>query len=251
LDLEEGTLLKTVELLCKYYLRRNITDNPNTRDLDAINIELIEKCELHKKETGGKINFELIENELLNGRGKPSKLPDFRKFLSDNLFYFNEGMARYVLAKLDETSHSREYKPNLWARNEKGLYVWTVEHVFPQGANIPKQWVEMIGNGDKDKAEEIQERLVHSIGNLTLSGYNSKLSNYPFDKKQTRSEANILGHKIKIGYQNGMALNNIEFRIGDKKYSLNNAPKWTEEMIISRNEVMTENLIKLFKFNNE
>ncbi len=30
-----------------------------------------------------------------------------------------------------------------------------------------------------------------------------------------------------------------------------NAPKWTEEMIISRNEVMTESLIKLFKFNNE
>ena len=70
-------------------------------------------------------------------------------------------MARYVLTKLDEISHSREYKPQLWQRNDKGLLVWTIEHIFPQGSNIPKVWVDMVANGDRAKAEEIHENWVH------------------------------------------------------------------------------------------
>jgi uncharacterized protein with ParB-like and HNH nuclease domain len=247
----EEVLLKTVQLFCKYYLRRNITDTPNTRDLDAINIELIERCEQFKKENDGKISYEIIEQTLLKGRGKPSDIKTFREYLADNLFYYNEGMARYVLAKLDETAHSREYKPDLWSRNEKGLYVWTVEHVFPQGENIPKEWIEMIADGDKIVAQEIRDELVHCLGNLTLSGYNSKLSNYSFEKKQTRSEANILGHKIKIGYQNGMALNNISFEKDGKNHSLATCPRWTKEMIQVRNEVMVKAVLKLFAFTGE
>ncbi|MEJ7738022.1 MAG: DUF1524 domain-containing protein [Chitinophagaceae bacterium] len=247
----EEVLLKTVQLFCKYYLRRNITDTPNTRDLDAINAELIDRCEQYKKGNGGKIGYEIIEQTLLKGRGKPSDVNSFKEYLSDNLFYYNEGMARYVLAKLDETAHSREYNPDLWSRNEKGLYVWTVEHVFPQGENIPTDWVEMIAHGDKKKAQEIQEELVHSLGNLTLNGYNSKLSNYSFGKKQYRFEANILGHKIKIGYQNGMALNNIDFDVLGMKYSLATAPKWGEEMIRARNEIMVNVVLRLFAFEGE
>ncbi|MBS1658495.1 MAG: DUF262 domain-containing protein [Bacteroidetes bacterium] len=239
---------RTVELFCKYYLRRNITDFPNTRDLDAINIDLIEQCEKERKKNRT-LAYKFIENTLLTGKGKPESIEKLKEFLEDNLFYYNDGMARYLLAKLDETSHTREYKPDLWARNEKGLFVWTVEHIFPQGRNIPKEWVEMIADGDKDEAEEIQEHLVHCLGNLTLSGYNSKLSNYPFVKKQNRSEANIFGNKIKIGYKNGMAINNIEFEYKRKAYSLANAPEWKKEMIEARNGVMVDMVLELFAFN--
>lgn len=244
---EKDLRLKTVDLFCKYYMRRNVTDFPNTRDLDAINIDLIEKCQARIEEHGS-LNYSFIESTLLSGRGKPSSLESLKSFLSDNIFASNEGMARYLLAKLDETSHSREYKPDLWARNEKGLFIWTVEHVFPQGKNIPKEWIEMIGNGDKDRAEEIQETLVHCFGNLTLSGYNSKLSNSSFSKKQSRSEANIFGNKIKIGYQNGMAINAIEFQSKDKSYNLADAPEWNKEMIEARNKVMVDMILKLFAF---
>jgi uncharacterized protein with ParB-like and HNH nuclease domain len=198
---ETDLKFKVVELFCKYYLRRNVTDFPNTRDLDAINIDLIEQCQKQIKNKGT-VNYSFIENSLLTGKGKPETIETLKENLEDNFFYYNEGMARYLLAKLDETAHTREYKPDLWARNEKGLFVWTVEHIFPQGKSIPKDWIDMIGNSDKNKAEEIQEKWVHCLGNLTLSGYNSKLSNYSFSKKQSRSEANIFGNKIKIGYQN-------------------------------------------------
>lgn len=244
---ETDLKLKVVQLFCKYYLRRNVTDFPSTRDLDAINIDLIEQCQKQIKKKGT-ICYAFIENILLTGRGKPESIEELRENLADNLFNYNEGMARYLLAKLDETAHTREYKPDLWARNEKGLFVWTVEHIFPQGKNIPKDWIDMIGGGDKIKAENVQEELVHCLGNLTLSGYNSKLSNYSFSKKQSRSEASIFGNKIKIGYQNGMAINNIEFKIKQKTYTIANAPEWNEEMIKARNDVMVKMILKLFAF---
>ncbi|MCX6272193.1 MAG: DUF262 domain-containing HNH endonuclease family protein [Bacteroidetes bacterium] len=242
--------LKVVNLFCKYYFRRNVTDFPNTRDIDAINIDLIEKC-AHSLAKHEVLTYEAIESWLLKGRGKPSNLETLVEYLSDNLYYSNEGMARYVLAKLDETAHTREYKPELWERNEKGIFVWTVEHVFPQGKNIPKEWVKMIANGNVEKASEIQDEWVHCIGNLTLSGYNSKLSNYSFDKKQAKAEANIFGKKLKIGYQNGLAINNIEFEVGKRSYSLATTPSWTAQLIKARNDRMVELLAKLFSFKGE
>lgn len=241
---------KIVDLLCKYYFRRNITDFPSTRDLDAINIDLIDQCQKEIIE-GNKISFELISNIIITGKGKPSNLKNFEDSSSDNLFYNNEWMTRYALAKLDETSHSREYAPNLWQRNEKGLFVWTIEHVFPQGKNIPDDWVDMIAGGNKEEAEKIQDELVHCLGNLTLSGYNSRLSNQSFSKKQGKAEANIFGNKIYIGYKNGLALNNIKFNIDGLETSLATANDWKREHIISRNEQMVKMLLQLFKFDNE
>jgi hypothetical protein len=160
-------------------------------------------------------------------------------------------MARYALAKLDETSHTREYAPNLWERNEKGLYVWTVEHIFPQGRNIPAEWVDMIANGNKEEAEKIQGEWVHCLGNLTLSGYNSRLSNQSFGKKQTKSVANVFGTPIHIGYKNGLALNNVSFSVKGTILTLASTDQWVVEHIKARNTVMVDMLIKLFKFQNE
>jgi uncharacterized protein with ParB-like and HNH nuclease domain len=237
-----------VGLLCKYYFRRNITDFPNTRDLDAINIDLVEACE-RKRNNNEQITIDFIQNEILKGRGKPADIDTLRKNLTDNIFYNNEGMARYALAKLDETSHSREYAPNLWARNEKGLFVWTIEHIFPQGKNIPKEWVTMLGG--KEEAQKVYDEMVHSFGNLTLSGYNSKLSNQSFEKKQGKYEANILGNKIHLGYKNGLALNNIEFEVDGNLSTLANCENWTRKHIEARNLEMVDMLLQLFKFEHE
>jgi len=241
---------KTVALLCKYYFRRNVTDFPNTRDMDAINMDLIEICNKEINE-GRKLTIEFIKNKVLTGKGKPSSLLELYTGLEDSLFYYNGGMARYALAKLDSISHSREYSPNLWERNAKGNFVWTVEHVFPQGKNIPKDWVEMIANGDKELAEEYREEWVHCLGNLSLSGYNSKLSNHSFNRKQAKVNATSLGRKIEIGYKNGLALNNLEFELDSSRYSLANAPEWTIEYIEARNNEMVKQLVTLFAFEGE
>lgn len=247
---ETNVIDQTIELLCKYYFRRNVTDYPNTRDLDAINIDLVEKCN-EELESGHKLSYHFIANEILNGRGQPISLNEFTRVLSDNLFYHNDYMARYALTKLDENFHTREYSPNLWERNEKGLYVWTIEHIFPQGENIPQDWITMIGNGDGSKARSIQNEWVHSLGNLTLSGYNSKLSNSSFVKKQQKTVANVFGSAIEIGYKNGLGLNNIPFTIDGKQMSLATADIWNLDYIKARNSVLVDMLAKLFKFDSE
>ena len=45
---------------------------------------------------------------------------------------------------------------------------------------------------------------VHRLGNLTITGYNSNLSNKSFDEKKNRKDA--AGRAI--GYANGLSLNN-------------------------------------------
>lgn len=236
--------------MCKYYFRRNVTDFPNTRDLDSINIDLVEKSQ-KKIADGKKLSYAFLSQSILSGKGQPAKVDALREKLLDNLFDNNEYMARYALIKLDEANHSNEYAPNLWERNEKGLYVWTVEHVFPQGKNIPAEWIKMIGKGNKEMAEKIQGECVHSLGNLTLSGYNSKLSDFSFARKQEKTEVNILGRPLQIGYKNGLTLNNIEYSVDDRKYSLATAKEWTKEHIEARNKAMVDMLVKLFKFENE
>jgi len=240
-----------LDFLTKYYIRRNITDFPNTRDLDSINMEVIENCEDHLK-SGNRLNADNIIDSMSKGKGIPADLNQFKASLQDNIFRHNSNMARYVLTKLDEISHSREYKPQLWQRNDKGLLVWTIEHIFPQGSNIPKVWVDMVANGDRAKAEEIHENWVHCLGNLTLSGYNSQLYNASFEKKQDLHEKRkFLGHEINIGYKNNLALNNLEFEINGSKTSLSKIATWTEDSIIARNKKMVKLLLELFAFNQD
>lgn len=53
----------------------------------------------------------------------------------------------------------------------------TIEHIMPQ--KLTAWWKEHLGNA----AEETHEIYLHTIGNLTLTGYNSELSNAEFSRK--------------------------------------------------------------------
>lgn len=60
----------------------------------------------------------------------------------------------------------------------------TIEHVLPQTmTDAVRQTFAEGFSADADIDYE-HERLVHTLGNLTLSGYNSELSNKPFDEKR-------------------------------------------------------------------
>lgn len=58
---------------------------------------------------------------------------------------------------------------------------YTIEHILPQNTDLSKDWRIMLGVNWK----EIQEQYLHSLGNLTLTGYNSELSDRPFSQKKT------------------------------------------------------------------
>ena len=242
----ENFLGHAVSLLCRYHVRRNITDIPATRELDPAAIEVIEGCAEEIAATG-QVKWETFTSLLLSGRGQPASLQQLRSALEGPI-YENTGMARYILIQLDLMHHNREYKPELWARDEKGRFVWTIEHVLPQSEKLPPHWIQLIAAGDPDKAAVVQEKWVNRLGNLTLSGYNSDLATSSFEKKQQLAkDRTFLGHKINIGYRNGLALNNLPFEIGDNTFTLATATTWSSEMIEARTKAMVDLLIEANK----
>ena len=55
----------------------------------------------------------------------------------------------------------------------------SIEHVMPQ--TLTPEWFEMLGTD----ASKVHAEWLHTIGNLTLTGYNPELSNRPYQEKRT------------------------------------------------------------------
>ena len=144
-------------------------------------------------------------------------------------------LCRFVLCALEENNQTRENMTNLWKRDNSGKYFWTVEHIFPEGKNIPDDWVDMIADGNRILAQEYQAKYVHSLGNLTITGYNPSLSNFSFEKKKNRKSRD--GSKD-IGYRNGLYLN----------ADVVNKDKWTVDIINARTDRLVEEIVKLFSW---
>lgn len=242
---KEDFLENVVDLIVRYFIRRNVTDTPPTRQIDQALIDLVDSC-ASRVDAGGKLTTQWFTDELMK-HARPASLSEFRSALNGDMYENNSWMTRYVLIQLDQESHSKEYRPDFWARDDKGRFIWTVEHVLPQAEKLPDHWVTMIAGGDKTKATAIQEAQVHRLGNLTLSGYNSDLSMSAFKKKQQLSKnRSILGQKINIGYQNGLALNLIQFSTNaGTSHCLADAPCWNAEMIERRTDVLVDAIIRL------
>ena len=83
--------------------------------------------------------------------------------------------------------------------------------------------------------KEYQEDYVHTLGNLTITGYNQYLSNFSFEKKRDRKSRD--GSKY-IGYRNGLYLNN----------DVVNQKKWTVDIIKERTDKIVNEIVDLFSW---
>lgn len=177
LELKDETLALLVKLLVCFFVRRNLTDTPPTRDLERLFISICESLE--SEGLKGIAAAEYIKKRLVDVSASDAS---FKERLEGPIYDVNPDMTRYILTVIASPSVTKEMKP-LWDRYDSGNYVWTIEHIFPQGKNIPDEWVKMVADGDVSRAIEVQEKQVHTLGNLTITGYNSKLSNMPFVTK--------------------------------------------------------------------
>lgn len=215
------------EFLVKFFVRRSLTDQPPTRDLARNAITLIDVLRAQPKEDA----LGIIQQEFRK-QGWIASDDLFRAKLEGNLYEENADATRFVLCKIEESHQTKEKFSDLWKRDSSGDYIWTVEHIFPQGPNIPESWVKMIADGDEAKAKEYREKHVHKLGNLTITGYNSKLGNKSFVEKRDRKDA--AGKPV--GYKNGLHLN-AELR--EKDF-------WTVGDIGARTKALVEQALKLF-----
>ena len=57
---------------------------------------------------------------------------------------------------------------------------YTIEHILPQNDNLSAAWKADLG----PEWERVQQTWLHTLGNLTLTGYNSEYSDRPFAEKR-------------------------------------------------------------------
>lgn len=195
LKLEDIHLEQIVDFLIAFFVRRNTTDLPPTRDLTRIFMDVAESIlTLHGVEVVRHIQSKL--------KAESASDEQFERSLKGPVYEDNKAVCRFVLCALEESRMTRENQVDLWALKAK-QYIWTIEHIFPQGDNIPASWVKMIADGDGVLAEEYRQSYVHCLGNLTISGYNSALGNKSFEEKKNRVDS----QDRKVGYNNGLYLN--------------------------------------------
>lgn len=104
----------------------------------------------------------------------------FKTKFADSSFYGSQernSKAKLILEAIEETYSHKE---------KVDFSNLTIEHVMPQSLN--EKWRSELG----DDWEQTHELYLHVIGNLTLTGYNSELSNSSFeDKKELLNESHL------------------------------------------------------------
>lgn len=228
LGLTADSLEIITKLLTNFSVRRNLTNTPPTYDLDRIFMTIIDRV---SQCSSGVEVISLIKDEL---KSVSASDEIFAAQLRGPVYDDNSAATRFILVALAKESMTKETMVDLWAKDQVGqnkeLYVWTIEHILPQGENLPAAWIEMLGG--KEEAASIQRSCVHNLGNLTITGFNGTLGNKSFEEKRDRKDQ--AGRYV--GYRNGLALNADLLEVSN----------WSKPQIDARTEVLVQKAIARF-----
>lgn len=105
-------------------------------------------------------------------------LPSYRRFPGDEEFkrefvvrdLYNFPRRSYWLRRLE--NHGR--------KERVPVDEYTIEHILPQNENLSAKWRDELG----PEWQRVQESWLHTLGNLTLTGYNAEYSDRPFLEKR-------------------------------------------------------------------
>lgn len=156
-------------------------------------------------------------------------LPSYRRFPNDEDFMrdikkrdlYNFRSRSYWLRRLE--NHGR--------KERVAVEEYTIEHIMPQNENLSKEWQAELGI----EFQRIQQEWLHTIGNLTLTAYNSEYSDHSFTyKRQEITDKN--GYKIGFAHS-PLKLNN----------ELRDTPVWNEEALKSRAHCLAQEAITVWR----
>jgi alkylated DNA nucleotide flippase Atl1 len=144
---------------------------------------------------------------------------EVRRSIRTRAFYWTgRGPQRtFVLRRLEESYGAPEPVDFSAAR-------LTIEHVLPQTPT--DEWLKLLADEVTEEAgpEELHDLLVHTLGNLTLTAENARLSNNPFQRKQDILHASALQMNREIA----------------------DAPAWGKAQILQRAEQMADRVIRIW-----
>jgi alkylated DNA nucleotide flippase Atl1 len=155
-----------------------------------------------------------------------------RKYLSTGRkYYAGDDEIREAVRAVPYYFHGRAQQRSLllrWLEETYGskepveLGTLTIEHVLPQ--TLTPEWRAALSEdlGSDESVETVHAAITHTLGNLTLTGYNSALSNSPFATKRAKLA------------QSGVRMNQ---EIAEQTH-------WGCEQILSRADALAERIIE-------
>lgn len=172
--LSKADLLASVRLIEAYVFRRAICAIPT----NSMNKTFATFMKALKKDR----YFESIQAHFLG-------LPSYRRFPTDDEFrrdfqtrdLYNFRSRSYWLRRLE--NHGR--------KERVAVDEYTIEHILPQNENLSPKWREALG----EDWQRIQQTWLNTLGNLTLTAYNSDYSCRAFADKRDMPDAPEKGLK--------------------------------------------------------
>ena len=120
------------------------------------------------------------------------RLPSYRRFPTDEEFK-REIITRDLYNSLRRSYWLRRIE-NHGRKEPVPVNEYTIEHILPQNKRLSREWKEELGS----EWERIRNDWLHTLGNLTLTGYNAKYSDKPFAQKRDMEEVGFKYSPLKL-----------------------------------------------------
>ena len=149
-------------------------------------------------------------------------LPSYRRFPKDE--EFKRQLKVKNLYNFNRRSYWLRRFENYGRKERVQVQEYTIEHIMPQNELLNQNWKEALGEDWK----RIHEMYLHTLGNLTLTGYNSEYSDRSFIEKRDMD--------------GGFKFSPLMLNKG-----LGECENWNEQAIIDRADKLTERATEIWK----
>lgn len=219
-------LRKTLLLLESYMFRRIVFGAPSNalRNMFAT----LHRRVLRLKDSSTSSYYSVLTYLLENMQTRfPDNTEFAEKFGEKDMYHLRSNIRSYVLDRLERKDNAETinvYNRLEGVNRQPSEKPFSVEHIMPQ--TLTEAWIAEL-DVDQVTATETHKKWVHTIANLTVTAYNSELSNAPFEKK-----------KEKVFNEGGIQLN--EF--------IRQQPKWNEEKLKERRDLLVADALNLWDY---
>ncbi|MBL7786023.1 MAG: DUF262 domain-containing protein [Chitinophagales bacterium] len=176
-NLSSEDFIEVLRLLENFLIRRYVA-NVATNQLDKI-FPVLYRQVRESNET----NFVAGLKKVLSSKNYPTNI-QFRRFIETSKLYGGgdkNKKTKHLLTLIEQSYGHKEIID---------FESLSIEHILPK--TLSEDWKKYLG----DNWEETRDLFLHTIGNLTLTGYNSEMSNDMFeDKKQVLQNSHLALNK--------------------------------------------------------
>lgn len=145
----------------------------------------------------------------------PSDYEVREKLQTKDIYHFR--LRKYLLEALENYYHKEPIDLN--------TANYTIEHIMPQNIEHNLSWQQMLG----EDWQEVHSLYLHSLGNLTITGYNAEMSNKSFWEK-VNGESGFKHSHLKLNE------------------SIAQCDVWNKKSIQRRTNILTDIILKIWKY---